>query len=60
METKEAIVEGVSVWIGRDDDGDLFVSVNTEEGYPGVNNANGTPQLYVYLNDAVLFEKGQL
>lgn len=46
--------EGISIWFGRDDDGDLFVSINTEDADPGVNDDEGFPQIFVYLNDATL------
>lgn len=44
-------------WIqwGRDGDGDLFVNVNTEDAtVPGMHREDGTPDLFVYLNDATL------
>ena len=42
--------------VGLDDDGDLFVNVNTEDGEEGVNNDEGDPQVWVYLNDATLYD----
>ena len=42
--------------VGFDDDGDLFVNVNTEDGKAGVNNDDGDPQVWVYLNDATLHD----
>jgi hypothetical protein len=47
---------GMQVMVGRDDDGDLFVNVNTEGGWERVNNDEGDPQVYVYLNDATLHD----
>lgn len=48
--------EGISVWFGRDDDGDLFVSILTENADAGVNDDDGDPQVWVYLNDATLHD----
>jgi hypothetical protein len=42
------------VMVGTDDDGDYFVNINTEDAEHGVNNDEGDPQVYVYLNDATL------
>jgi hypothetical protein len=47
---------GMHVMVGFDDDGDLFVNVNTEDGEEGVNNNEGDPQVWVYLNDATLYD----
>lgn len=46
--------EGISVWFGRDEDGDLFVSINTEDAEEGVNDEEGYPQIWVYLNHATI------
>lgn len=47
--------EGISIWFGRDDDGDLFVSINTEDADAGVNDAEGYPQIWVSLNGADIY-----
>lgn len=47
---------GIDITVGFDDDGDLFVNVNTEDGEAGVNNDDGDPQVWVYLNDATLYD----
>lgn len=55
-EIQEITFEGISVWVGRDDDGDIFVSINTEDANFGINGANGdTPQLWVSLNSGDLY-----
>ena len=49
-----------SVSVGRDDEGDFFVSVCTEDAlYPYVNDKDGMPQVFVYLNDATLYDPQQ-
>jgi hypothetical protein len=47
---------GMHVMVGLDDDGDVFVNVNTEDAEEGVNNDEGDPQVWVYLNDATLYD----
>ena len=47
---------GMNVMVGLDDDGDVFVNVNTEDAEEGVNNDEGDPQVWVYLNDATLYD----
>lgn len=44
-------------WIsyGKDDDGDWFVTINTEDAAETVNDEDGCPRLFVYLNDATLY-----
>lgn len=53
---EEILFHGMRVMVGVDDDGDLFVNINTEDGEAGVNNDEGDPQVYVYLNDGTLHD----
>lgn len=48
--------EGGSIAYGRDGEGDLFVSVNTEDAVEDANADDGWPTVYVYLNDATLHD----
>ena len=47
---------GMRVMVGLDDDGDVFVNINTEDATTGINNNEGDPQVWVYLNDATLHD----
>ena len=56
LQYESVFFNGMHVMIGLDDDGDLFVNVNTEDANAGVNNDDGDPQVWVYLNDATLYD----
>lgn len=50
------LFRGMRVMVGIDGDGDVFVNVNTEDAERGVNNDEGDPQVWVYLNDGTLHD----